>query len=280
MRYELEIPMRETGPHLAVSIGTALAIEVLGGHAVERSVEPESLKHPAELWINVRTLVRNLFSAQDKKVKEGAIAGEFLSTLEDEMRLITEYVRDVTAEQTKVVYYSCLHRNLQKQFPKAMLKSPTTPPQIAYAAIENSIVEHYSAVEDSPVVTFKDSLEPKFIHAWVLTNTSVDLLELSGFKYGWLLESHTGKLKNSIQLYTKLTGGSVMGNIPFNKLTLQVFGDKSNLFSPMPKAVKDAIKEVAAKNKWTPAHRLSKVKFDINGMSDRLGAKLLLDLLR
>lgn len=281
MNYELEIPMRETGPHLAVSIGTALAIEIFGGHAAEREPEPESRHHPEELWINLRTLVRNLHSGQDARVKQGALPEDFIETLEDEMRLITEYVRDVTAGKVNVLYYACEYdRDLRKRFPKGNLKEPSTPGQLSYVGIENAIVDHYSTDERPELVHFRGYIKPSFKHAWVLTSSSVDLLDLSKFKRGLLLESHTGRLKNTIQLHSKLTNGSKMGNVPFNKMTLQVFGDKSNLFSPMPKAVKDAIQELAKQHRWTPATSTSNVKFAINGMKDRLGSRLLLELMR
>lgn len=280
MNYEQEIPIREVGPHLAVSIGTALAVEVIGGHAEGRDPEPESRLHPEEVWVNLRTLIRNLHSGQPSQVKEGCIPEDFIPTLDDEMRLIREYVRDTTGDKVKVKFYACKYTNLEKQFPKAQLKTPTTKGQLIYATIENSLVGYYDELEDSEVKVYRNSLETEFKHVWLLTNSSIELLELGNFRKGLLLESHTGKLKNVIKLHSKLTGGSKMGNIPFNKLTLQVFGDKSNYFSPMPKAIKDAVKELAVKNKWTPATKVSNVKFAINGMRDRLGAKALLELLR
>ena len=119
MNYEVEISKRDTGPNLPVSIGTAFAVEVLGGHAEGRDPEPESKILPDELWINMRTLFRNLFNAIDKKLKSGVVASDFVSTLDDEMRLIKEYARDATADKVKVVFYACHYKNINRMFPKA-----------------------------------------------------------------------------------------------------------------------------------------------------------------
>jgi len=278
MNYENKITLRDLGPNLPVSIGTAFAVEIFGGHAEGRDPEPEAKVFPEELWVNIRTLFRNMHNASSKEVKLGAVSSEFVESMDQELKLIRDYVRDATADKVKVKFYACLYKDMKRQFPKALLKDPTTPAQITYASLENDIVGHYSEAEESEVITFNNSLITEHKHVWLLTSSSIELLELAKFKKGLLLESHTGRLKNSIQIYTKLTNGSKLGNIPFNKITLQIYGDKGNLFSPMPKAVKDAVKEVADTNRWTPATNWSKFKYDLNGMKDRLGAKSILSL--
>ena len=67
--------------------------------------------------------------------------------------------------------------------------------------------------------------------------------------------------------------------MPFNAMTLQIFGDGEN-FAAYPRKLKLELIELAKKNKWSPITTNSKVESDLNKMTDKLGAQMLKDMLR
>lgn len=113
-----------------------------------------------------------------------------------------------------------------------------------------------------------------------MTHVPVDLLTGTRFSKLTLLESHTAKLKNKLDWNSKLTNGKDLPNMPFNAMTLQVFGDGGLFFSPMPMAVKKEVMSIAEKYKWTPATSLDKVKYGLQGMNDHLTRQILLTMSR
>ena len=67
--------------------------------------------------------------------------------------------------------------------------------------------------------------------------------------------------------------------MPFNAMTLQIFGDGEN-FAAYPRKLKLELIELAKKNKWSPITTNAKVESDLNKMTDKLGAQMLKDMLR
>src|SRR5690606_22392271 len=86
----------------------------------------------------------------------------------------------------------------------------------------------------------------------ILTHFPVDLLNRYRFKTLKLLESHTGAIKPFNVWNTKLKDGQGLDVIPFDRMTLQMFGDNAH-FSPMHKKVRMTIYNLVVKNKWTYA---------------------------
>ena len=86
----------------------------------------------------------------------------------------------------------------------------------------------------------------------ILTNYAIDLLQRYKFTSLSLLESHTGAVKPPAMWYTKLNNGKELTTIPFDRMTIQMFGDGSNLFSPFPIKIRRTMLTISEKNKWTP----------------------------
>ena len=109
-------------------------------------------------------------------------------------------------------------------------------------------------------------------------NFTIDLLSNYSFPSCKLLESHTGKIKPKTYWNSKLSGKD-SGLMPFNAMTLQIFGDGEN-FAAYPRKLKLELIELAKKNKWSPITTNAKVESDLNKMTDKLGAQMLKDMLR
>jgi len=50
--------------------------------------------------------------------------------------------------------------------------------------------------------------------------------------------------------YTKLTNGKELSHIPFDRMTLQFFGDNGNLFTGFPIKFRRIMLDIAQKNRW------------------------------
>lgn len=83
----------------------------------------------------------------------------------------------------------------------------------------------------------------------LLTHYAVDLLNSYNLK---LLESHTGTVKSFNLFYTRFAsfGKNDLTRIPFNSLTLFLFGDNSLVRTSSIKT-KKVVLEIAESNKWT-----------------------------
>ncbi|MNZ57992.1 hypothetical protein D3C78_759890 [compost metagenome] len=79
----------------------------------------------------------------------------------------------------------------------------------------------------------------------------MDLLQRYKFSSLTLLESHTGAAKPPALWYTKLTNGKELEHIPFDRMTLQFFGDNGNLFTGYPIKFRRIMLDIAKKNRWT-----------------------------
>jgi hypothetical protein len=92
------------------------------------------------------------------------------------------------------------------------------------------------------------------IHATTLlmSHYPVDLLQRYRFMSLAHLESHTGAVKTPLMWNTKLVNGKETPYLPFDKMTLQMFGD-GIAFTPMPAKIRKRVLELAVEYKWTPA---------------------------
>lgn len=281
MDYELEIAQREVG-NLPLSIGTSLAVEVIGGGSEETPPSPEREFLPEELWINLRTLFRNLYNGMNPELRRGVLGSHFIPTMLQEIEQIFTYVSDVRQDQTKVIFYHCSYRSMGREFPRAKLKEASTELQRLYAALEYEVCETIlkEHKETFDIRTFDIKIIGSSRHAWVMTHAPVDLLWNRSFSKLVLLESHTGALKTRTQWYTKLTNGKELHRIPFNRLSLQIFGDNSTHFLSMPQAFKKPLLELSEQYHWTQATTMEKIRYNISGMSDHFGKQILLEMSR
>lgn len=274
-----EIVTRRAVGELPLSIGTSLAMEAL----------KVGSKYGG-LWINLRTLYRNIYDAvegDDRKVLTARIqnpqglrevAAVFADTLEEELNYILQYGQ---GKLDKVVLYHREYADLLREFPHAILVTPNTVLQRSYNALMNGVIDE---VLRRPIGRFVDfdkgsQLKGEPINALIITHYPVDLLSKTAFTKLRLLESYSGAIKSKSQWNTKLTDAKLYPRIPFNHFTIQVFGDRNILFMRYPKPVRTALAELAEKYKWTSVTTIEKIKQNLNWMNDRYSAEVLKRLL-
>lgn len=247
---------REVG-QIPVSIGTSLALEGAYGVLEDNRDENPVINRVDVLYVNVRTLIRNIVGSVESEIAGQLHAEDILQVLLNEIQIIAASVKQITNGRVEMVPYYCTFESIKKTFPHALLKElkADKAPRMAFAFSreENVLADLDQQGQWLHVrkfdIDFDQDAQRK---ALILTNYAADLLQRYKFQTLTLVESHTGAIKSHALWNTKLTNGKELRNIPFDRMTIQMFGDNSNLFSPMPIKVRRFILDVATKNKWTP----------------------------
>lgn len=290
-----------------LSIGTSLAMEALTPGklpAYDPQFKPVGQVKPdgySTVWINLATLHRNIIGAVDGKYALELAPRDIAQVLGQEVDLVQEiFMSHCTGIEVR--FYICGYIGIQSRYPHAKMRADKTPKQIANTQLLKATIEALFAsrkgevdqVDDThmpeegqitPVAKkytyFPKLLSPAMqmrVHAkhLLMSHYAIDLLCLSQKHDTALLESHTGAVKGKALYYTKLTEASE--RIPFNSMTLQVFGD-SQTFYPMAKPVREEVLELSRKYEWNAATTKARIRLNLDTMNDQLTAKVLKTML-
>lgn len=257
---------RELGENgIPVSIGTAFALEAINSSG-DNSAPISAIK---EFWFNIRTLIRNILGAYPTDVRKAMTVEQLHNDLINEINIIDAYLQKHSAGRCKAIFYACSYASLKRKFPNASLKNTNTPAQQYSQALENNAIKvTIPLLGNVSFRPFDIDLDGHHPPSFILTHFAVDLLSSRYFDKLALVESHTGAIKGPNLWYTKLTNGSSLPMIPFNRFTLQVFGDRGICFSPMPSKLKDAIMTLASTYHWTSATTKDKILFGVKTLND------------
>lgn len=264
--------MRSLGA-LGMSIGTSLAIE-----------QPEAaaqIRASDVIIFNLLTLIRNAHDAYESKEERLLLKPEqLMEDVVNDLKMLSRWLEEVrkTKPLQLVVYYPS-YFSMKFKFPLADLAKRETDNQKAFDKLSGKtadlIYDKYKKLIERTDVGMP-SFKGKGI---VLTHRVVDLAVHDHVARLTLMESYTGKLKPYTQWYTKLTGGKELYFLPFNKLTIQIFGDKSTDFASSSKAIKELVKKLATDSSWTPATTVSRCRLNINMLPDGIDKAALLKML-
>ncbi len=271
------------------STGTSLAFESLF-EGKNESIDPDrqipqqvNITDYNELWINVGTLFRNLYTAIPRDRVQDTVSRDCVDALVDEMTQIRELVNEQSQGKTRVIYYICSYKGLEKEFKGALRRIPNTDKQKFYQNLLdetlNKLVRRVRETRELDIKEFDVMFYPdERIKALVITHYAVDLLSAKRFRSMDLLESHTGVLKKFNTWYTKYFNGKELMMIPFNEHLIKFFGD-NDLIVPFHFKVRRVIQEVAERNKWNYATPMSKVRSDIGTIKDHFARNEILKML-
>lgn len=248
------ISSREVG-QIPVSIGSSLALEGAFGILEDNHNNNPMINHVDVLYVNLRTLIRNMIGAIDSERLNDVFPEDLAYALINEMTIIEQSVSRVSNGRVSTQIYLCNYRTIPKRFPFAILKAATTEKQkLAALREENTIIELMLLLKQSPGVKILETdidLDRDNRRVLMMTSYAVDLLQRYRFNSLTLLESHTGATKPPALWHTKLSNGKELSNIPFDRMTIQFFGDNSNLFTAFPIKSRRAMLDIAQKNRWT-----------------------------
>lgn len=243
---------------LPISIGTSLSLQALYNNHPDRKPEKTLPVLKADvLYINVRTLLRNIMNATESDKVVQVLPKDYLQVLKEELTDIGNYLNNHD-NPIKVYFYLPTYASLHKEFGNvAELKLPSTDLQKQKLEIEKKVFslleEEMKKLEPEKRYINIMDMEVKSderVRAFFLTHYPVDLLYVKGFSKVLLLESHTGKIKEERDWYTKFHADA-SERIPFNKAMLVFFGDSGGMFKPQHHKARKALMEVADKYKWT-----------------------------
>jgi len=274
-----DYPGRATG-QFPISIATSLAIEAALGIFPERPVADAPIGHYEELWINLRTLFRNLYGAFDKGVADTVTIETYAEALNDEMAQIHEIITGKTNGLTRVIYYVSDYADMDKKYPYAVIRRDSTPKQKMFTAMMRDSIELLLKMHPKGNIrTVRLKLKPEHkTKAMIITHIAYDLVSYSDFKELVLLESHTGHIKERGQWASKYYEGTSLSMIPFREDLLQIFGDKE-FFRPADIKLRKEIIDVATKYRWGPTTTTEKIKYGIREIKNLFGREILMSIL-
>lgn len=248
------LSVREFYDEEPLSVATGIAIASSLGRLEEAKdpVPPVTLYD--SLLINIRTIYRNLIGSvktEDRKELTPYVLAEVLAT---ELRVIETLVSEVSEGRCAVEFYHCSYESIMKDFSHSLPRVPTTPGQKEAVALEFSTLKALKVdIVSKPPIHYWNRKFPELgTKTLLLSHYPVDLLNRYRFQNLALLESHTGAIKPPSVWSTKLKDGQALEEIPFDRMTLQMFGDGVH-FAPMPKKVRMTLYNIAVKKKWTHA---------------------------
>lgn len=263
-----------------LSIATSLALESVAGIHPEISYPYPPLKDVAQLWVNLRTLYRNLMGSMPRDA-EGTIApADLAEAITMEMEQIRSIVRDVTQGRAKAIFYVCNYAGMEQKYRRAVVRRDSTDKQKMFTHFQNAtiklILENFHGDD---LFVYERKLKPQQrVPIMLLTHYAYDLLSAREFTSVTLLESHTGALKKPHQWYTKYYNGKELHMFPFREDLLQVFGD-SETFRPMDIKLRRELIDIATEYKWSPLTTTDKIRYSIDKVKNPLAKEILRSLL-
>lgn len=253
--------------HFPLSIATSLALEGLYNiHPTKQKERVIPANKGKQIWFNIRTLFRNIYGSLVSEEANESKAREYVETIIYEIEMIEDILND-QAPSLKAFFYLPSYESLAKEYKNGELRQPKTPNQIfkhnLEQAVYKSLFDHFTNQPKSNVRITDLSIKSDIkVDSFVVTHYPVDLLNLENFGSVYLLESHTGILKEKGEWNSKLSGS---GNerIPFNKAMLLFFGDSGNMFAPQPLKARKRLQDIASRNKWNPFTTKDRILFTI-----------------
>lgn len=255
-----------------ISVGTAIAIEAL---------QNTPMHNYQTFLINIRTVIRNAREAFEELPTEDDL---FVATKEDILG-IAQFIAGLNLKTLlDLKFYSPSYSSLPRLFPMAKLKEtdpikmtgPREQNNRARTILDNAVIKRI-VKEFDKLIYQVDSSVPQFAgNGLIITNHPVDLVTTESYHRLHLLESHTGTIKNYTSFNTKLTGGSEMPNMPMNKLTIQIFGDKAVNFLSHSMSVKNELRALADSVPWSSASTHQFVAMSIRKLPNENPAKPIL----
>ena len=259
---------RTIGEVLPLSIGTALALEIL-------SKENDLLKEYDVLYINLHTVLRNLMGAFIKTPTK-TDAGNISQCFVEEYETLLSIVKSHFPKELNFCIFYPRYKSLHNIFQYANIKKPITNLQKEKALIEEiafkKLLKKYPDIHQGDCKMFGNNQR-----GLVLTHLPIDLLSASSFRKLSLLESHTGVIKNRPQWITKINNKGNL-NLPFNTLTLTILGD-GKMFGALGNPFNKHLFELAEKGKWTTLTTKERIKFDIEKLRNKADVKILMNML-
>ena len=227
----LDILSNRAKGEFPLSIGTAIALESFFNLKKEYTPHHEIAPYKKYdcVCINLSTLVRNMIASIKSSELKEVTRKDFITTLENEIEIITQLFNEYGNGRVSVFFYYNYYTRLDRELKGGNFKVKMTDNQVLTQMVERDVPRHIN-----PKLKNLEVTQLMITHGrrnnLLLSHNPLDLL-FNSLTSVALLESHTGKIKLPNEFNTKLK--SSPDYIPFNKITIQVYGDKGNTLLPM-----------------------------------------------
>lgn len=257
------IEQMERGQY-SLNIPTSLALESLFGIHPDRTwVKPPHLGKD-QIWLNLKTLVRNIISSFPKEVVAYLQPNFLAELIHDEWNTFRTVVKDHS--RLEPILYVSNYSDLERRYNRnhALVRRDNTDKQKELTERTNAAIKVAMKQwdEDDIKVFSNDIKGDKHKSVFMITHVPYDLTFYPSFGEVELLESHTGMIKNRSLWYTKFIGGKDLSMIPFTLYFLRIFGDKET-FVPMDSKLRKELVELATNQKWNALTTDSRVRMNI-----------------
>lgn len=248
----------------ALNIPTSLALESLVGIHPERTWDsPPHLKYD-QIWVNLKTLTRNILSSFPKDVVDMVRPNFLTELIQDEWNAVKGVIYDNT--KLEPVLYMSNYAALERRYNKnhALVRRDNTERQKEMATRTSKAIESFlkDLTKEDIRIFDTDVTGDRDRRAIMMTHLPFDLVHHNTFEDLDLLESHTGMIKNRSLWYTKFLGGKDLAMIPFTLYFLRIFGDKE-MFAPMDIKLRKELMELGTKFKWNALTTDSRIRTNI-----------------
>ncbi len=269
---------RATWDPYPLSVATSLALLGGMGEHPDHPLPNQPLLKYDEVWVNVKTLFRNLYEAVEKSEVHLVSARDFADVLLQEMEQLSTILLQLSNNRIGTTFYICDYNTLAREYPKAILRGDTTQNQRDYTEAMRDTLKlvlktHAEHIQVYPL-KIKHVSDRKVL---LLTHYPIDLFSDALHKRA-LWESHTGTIKEKHQWYTKLLNGKDLPMIPFSEAMIQVFGDKEH-FRPMGMGIKKQVLDLAHRYNWSQVTTRDKMRYGFQQLRDYAVRDMLLSLL-
>lgn len=241
----MAISVEMTTGEVGVAIGTSLAIEGLCGVHPDNKIEPAPVKEIGVLWLNLETMVRNLYNSVDPIHIRMVTLSWLVDNLVLEIETIDKYVSGFN-EDIKIIPYWVNDETMRKRYNWMEFKVSASPKvkfvldkyRKAAMSAQHAIGTSVSLSEFNVTLNGKTAILTHFVMDLATQKNTTDLL---------LLESHTGKLKPPSKWHEKMMIKSDV-ELPFKKAILAICGDRHQV-APMSK-LKRRLLKLTKEHKW------------------------------
>ena len=253
----------------SLSLATGLAMETLFRPRQE-VFDPDRVvpKRPTRTYtvfaINVHTLIRNIVNACDQEHWKGLNSAQVGEVLQQEMEVIQSLCSNEGQGAIVPWFYTSDYDTLFVGLsPLFKLREDTTPTTRMLRMLSNHTVEDLRD-QKAQIVTIQDfERQCRSAAIVMMTHRPLDLLIHQNVGWLSLLESHTGKIKESHEWnskYHRYTDAR-FDRLPFCRVLLYIFGDSSTIV-PISIKYRRKILDESEKDRWNPStsdYRIMKV---------------------
>lgn len=230
-----------------VSIGTSTALESFFGISDTQPANQKAAPYTQYQCIlaNVKTLARNYLSSFKSSDITGISITDLYAEFVKELILIGNVVSDQSRGNILLSVYNVSYLRLDRSLKKANIKAKYTDKQQYLIDLENNLAERVALNTEMFEDYFHfekatDQIRQGARRNVIITHYPIDLLFTPLDVH--LLESHTGRIKKSFEFNTKLK--KAPSDTPFNKYTLQVFGDSSGYILPYSSKMRNELAQI------------------------------------